>query len=112
MNIRRLVSFDTMITPTIIKVLFWIGTVVSVLVGLGLIVSGLGSNYGGGFQVFIGLITIVLGPVMVRVYCELLILFFKIFDRLGEVKSALERPKKEARVTGDGTARQTIPGQR
>ena len=86
-------KFDKMITPVIIKIIFWIGLVVSVIIALGMIISGLGSPWGGGLQVLTGLITLVLGPLMVRIYCELLIVIFKINDSLFEIK---EHIKKDA----------------
>jgi hypothetical protein len=79
-------KFDKMITPVIIKVIFWIGLVASVIIALGMIISGLGSRLGGGIEVLTGLVTLVLGPLMVRIYCELLIVIFKINDSLSEIK--------------------------
>ena len=87
-------KFDKMITPVIIQVLFWIGVVASVLLGLGMVFSGMSSPFGGGSAVFMGLVWIVLGPVMTRVYCELLIVVFKIHGSLVDIKNSLrERPE-------------------
>ena len=86
--------FDKMITPVIIQVLFWIGVVASVLLGLGMVFSGMSSSFGGGSAVFMGLVWIVLGPIMTRVYCELLIVVFKIHGSLVDIKCLLrERPE-------------------
>lgn len=74
-------SFDRMITPTIIKIVFWIGLAVSVLSGLLLILSGLAADGAGGL-VILGLIYLVLGPVLVRVWCELILVFFRMNDAL------------------------------
>ena len=49
-------KFDKMITPVIIKIIFTIGIITMVLVGLAMIVKGLGAQFGGGLQVFIGLL--------------------------------------------------------
>lgn len=68
-------SFDKMITPTIIKILFYIGVAASIIFALGIM-------FKGGFAVLLGLIWLVLGPVMVRVYCELLIVMFKVHESL------------------------------
>lgn len=89
MNARSLISFDRMITPVIIQILFWVGVAVSVLAGIAMMIAGCAANYGGGAQVFMGLVTLVVGPLLTRVYCELLILLFKIFDRLGDIQMAL-----------------------
>ncbi|HEY9577996.1 MAG TPA: DUF4282 domain-containing protein [Pseudobacillus sp.] len=79
-------SFDKMITPTIIKIIFWIGVVMSALSGLSMIITGFNSYYGSGFAVLMGLLTLVLGPLLVRVYCELLILFFKMYDSMKNIE--------------------------
>ncbi len=75
-------SFDRMITPTIIKVVFWIGLVVTVLVGLGLLIAG----NSGGVRV-LGLVYLLFGPILWRVYCEILIVVFKMQEHL----TAIER---------------------
>lgn len=81
-------NFNKMLTPVIIKVVFWIGIGFSVLVGLMTIISGL-SYYGSGFEVLFGLIIIVVGPLIVRIYCELLIIAFKMHESLQEINNKL-----------------------
>src|SRR5699024_3218897 len=95
--LSNFLKFDTMITPTIIKIVFWIGAGLSVLSGLGIIISGMNSYFGGGTEVLAGLITIVVGPFIVRMYCELLNIFFKMNESLQEIKRSLTN--KEAHVT-------------
>ncbi|WP_239094081.1 DUF4282 domain-containing protein [Bacillus sp. B15-48] len=80
-------QFNKMITPSIIKFVFWIGAGLSVLFGIIQIIAGAASPYGGGIQVISGLFTIVLGPFITRIYCELLIIFFKIQETLQEIKN-------------------------
>ncbi|GGJ89967.1 hypothetical protein GCM10007063_10770 [Lentibacillus kapialis] len=86
---NEFLSFDKMLTPTIIKIVFWIGIVFSVLSGLGMMVTGANSVVGGGFQVIMGLLIIIVGPLLTRVYCELLIIFFKMHESLQEIKKSL-----------------------
>lgn len=82
--------FKKMITPTIIQILFWIGVAVSVISGLISIIGGATSSYGrGGAMVLMGIFWIVVGPVLVRLYCELLIVIFSINDTLTDIKNAL-----------------------
>ena len=86
-------SFRKMITPVIIKVLFWIGVAVPVISGL-VMIGGSFGRYGGGATTFLmGLFTMLLGPVVVRIYCEILILIFQINDTLTEIKEALAKKK-------------------
>jgi hypothetical protein len=84
-------KFRKMITPAIIQVLFWIGVVVSVVSALVIMGASFGS-YGGGVGTFLGgLVMLVLGPVVVRIYCELLILFFRMNETLTEIKDNLAK---------------------
>jgi len=78
-----------MITPVIIQTLFWVGTGIAVIAGLIGVGSGLSSSYGGGSQVLAGLLILVLGPVFVRIYCELLILLFRMYETLGQIRDSL-----------------------
>ena len=82
-------AFRKMITPVIIQAVFWIGTGVCVLAGLILIVWGASSYSGGGAQVLFGLFLAVAGPFLVRIYCELLILFFRMNETLTEIRTTL-----------------------
>ncbi len=92
---QKYISFDRMITPTIIKILFWIGVVGSIISGLGMIISGFSSYYGSGAQVFMGFMVIVVGPLITRVYCELLIVFFKMQESLVEIRNQLEKQQND-----------------
>lgn len=79
-------AFRKMITPLIIQIIFWIGVAVCVLVGLASIIAGVGNHYGGGSQVLGGVLVLILGPLAVRVNCELLIIIFRIHDRLVDIR--------------------------
>ena len=88
---QEFLSFKKMITPIIIQALFWIFTVIAVLSGLVMIVHGAGSYGGGGGQVLMGLVWILLGPIVARIYCEILIVIFSINDTLLEIKKNLTK---------------------
>lgn len=89
MEPKDFLTFDKMLTPIIIQVLFWIGVALSVLFGLSAIIGGMRSSFGGGATVFMGLVWLVLGPILTRVYCELLMVVFKIHGSLVEIKQSL-----------------------
>ena len=74
-------SFDTMITPVIIKIVFWIGVI-------GCVIGGIGMFFNDGGVVG-GLLCILLGPLVVRVYCEIIIVMFKIFQALKQIENNL-----------------------
>jgi hypothetical protein len=79
-------AFRKMITPIIIQVLFWLGVVVCVVVGLVSIFAGATMPFGGGgLTVLYGLFMLIIGPILVRVYCEILILFFRMNETLTEI---------------------------
>jgi hypothetical protein len=79
-------SFDKMIAPIIIKILFWIGSIAFIIFGIVTIFQAFGP-LGSAWSFLSGLLIIVLGPVMVRVWCEILIVIFKIHDSLVEIKN-------------------------
>jgi len=76
--LKKAVGFDTMITPFIIKIVFWIGVIGCVVGGIGMFFSGAG--------VVSGLLCIFLGPLAVRIYCELIMVIFKIFEALKQIE--------------------------
>lgn len=86
-SVKSFLSFDRMITPSVIKILYYIGLVVVIIGGLISIFTGLFGAFGGGRMVIMGLIWLVVGPIMVRVYCELLIVAFKIHENLAEINA-------------------------
>lgn len=74
-------AFRKMLTPIIIQIVFWLGLVVCVLGGLATLIGGSLS----------GLVLLVLGPIAVRIYCEILILVFRMNDTLTDIKNAVEK---------------------
>jgi len=81
-------SFRKMVTPVIIEILFWVGVIVCIVAGLILIVTGI--KTGVAQSVLSGVLLIIFGPLAVRVYCEILIVFFRINETLTEIKHLLE----------------------
>lgn len=81
-------SFRKFITPSIIRIIFWIGVAVAVISGLAQVISGFSAYIGGGALKLSGFLTIVLGPLAVRIWCELIMLGFRIYDALLEIRDA------------------------
>jgi high-affinity Fe2+/Pb2+ permease len=96
MDWKRFVSFERMITPVIIKAIFWIGLIASAIGGVILFFGGIigGISQGEAGMVFGGLLggplVFVLGVLMARVYAELLILAFRINETLTDIKIILK----------------------
>lgn len=74
---KELLSFDTMLTPKIITVIYFLSLLGMLLAGIFSIVSG---------SIIPGIVTIVVGSLLVRVYCELLIVVFKMNEALQEIR--------------------------
>ena len=79
-----------MITPMVIKVLYFINVVIILLVGLGVFFTGMASRYGSGLQVMSGLLIMIVGPFVVRISYELIMVIFKINENLQRVSSKSE----------------------
>lgn len=86
-------AFRRMITPVIIQAIFWIGVLLCIIGGLIQIVAGASAYYGGGSMVLSGVLIIILGPLAVRIYCELLIVMFKILEELSQIRRGLGSSK-------------------
>lgn len=90
-GVRDFLSFRKMITPIIIQIIFWVGVGFCLLGGLIMIVMGATTRFGGGVQVLSGLLLFFLGPIAVRIYCELLIVFFRMNETLTDLRHLMER---------------------
>ncbi|HEX8494593.1 MAG TPA: DUF4282 domain-containing protein [Pyrinomonadaceae bacterium] len=88
-NMNDFLTFRRMITPAIIQIIFWIGVALSVLAGLFLIITALSNGVPLG--ALLGLVYMVVGPLIIRIYCELLILFFRMNETLTQIKNELAR---------------------
>ena len=75
---RDLLYLDNMLVPKVITFFYWVLLSVAA-------VSGAGTMVAGG--VFSGLMVIVFGMVGARVWCELIIVLFKINEALQEIRS-------------------------
>lgn len=75
---QRYLTLNELITPTIIRLVYWIG--------IALIVLGALSSMFGGFRAFIfGLIGAAIGLVLWRVWCEVMLILFRIHDDLAQI---------------------------
>jgi hypothetical protein len=92
---KDFLAFRTMLTPILIQMIFWISLVICIVIGLMFIISGAMAQYGGGPNVLKGLAILILGPLAVRIYCEILIIFFRINETLTEIKHVLEARRAE-----------------
>ncbi|MGP1908936.1 DUF4282 domain-containing protein [Metabacillus sp. JX24] len=92
---KDFLKFNKMVTPAIISVIFYVGSAIVIIAGFTSIITGAGS-YGGGGQVFAGLLMILVGPFVIRIYCELLIVMFKMHEALQVITKNVTQSDKAA----------------
>src|SRR5580700_7162618 len=68
-------SFKKLITPTVIQLLFWVAVFINTIEAL--------FDSGGLWQ---GLLELILGPILIRIFCEGLIVVFEINNTLTEIR--------------------------
>jgi hypothetical protein len=76
-HIRDFLFFDNMITPKLITLIYWLLVIGSILRGLSMIFYG---------EIFPGLAVIVFGVIMSRIFCELVIVLFKMNEALQDIR--------------------------
>jgi hypothetical protein len=87
MNARNLFFFDAMLTPKFITFIYWLGLI-------GVVITGLGSIFMMGFRYvtfggFVrGLLITIGGAIAVRVWCELMIVLFKINENVQKIANS------------------------
>lgn len=88
---RELLHFDSMVTPKIIAFIYWLLLAVAAITGLVMLFKGFGVMRYSGFA---GFGMIVAAPVfcvacmlLARIYCELMIVIFKINEALQEIRA-------------------------
>jgi hypothetical protein len=97
MNLKSFLSFDRMITPVIIKVLFYIFLIAAAIAGVVTFFGGIVSAFSEeNFMLALGglvggPLVFLLGALVARIYCELLILAFQIHENLVEIKESLKK---------------------
>jgi len=79
MKLKSFINFEYMITPGILKILCYIGAVVSVIAGAFTLFSGASDAVTAGISL------IVLGPIACRIYTELLLVIFEIHKTLRQI---------------------------
>src|SRR5258707_15118334 len=101
-------SFDTFITPKIIRIVFVLGLL---LVAIGTLIRVLWGIW--ELSIFSGVILPLVGACVVallwRIYCELILVFFDMRDKLAEIAA---RPRTEPSGRRGGAGRLNGPGAR
>lgn len=103
---RDMLRFDKMIAPTFLTILYYIVTAGVILGGLKLVFEGMDAPYYGSKMVTGGLAIVVIGPFVVRLNFELLIILFKIHTRLANIDYSL---RGQPGLAGPGAAANQQP---
>lgn len=98
----NLLSFDKMISEQIIKLVYYAGLL---LIAIGAIMN-LGGAFTAGFVAFLPtLLKVIIGAVLSvllwRVFCECIIILFRMYARLGDINKTLGGKNVEAAIPGD-----------
>ena len=90
MDFAELLQWDRFITPSVIRVFYWLCLAMVALSGLSLILTALGMmaiNLIAGILLLIGSMVFTLaGIIFVRIFCELVMVIFRINEHLGAIR--------------------------
>lgn len=88
---RSWLYFDTMVTPKIITFIYWVMLAAAAISGLVLLFKGFGVMKWNGFagfgMVVAAPILAALSALLARVYCEIMIVLFKMNEALQDIRS-------------------------
>jgi hypothetical protein len=90
-GISDLFQWERFVTPTVIKVFYWLAVVISVLLGLAGAVSSLVTM---AYNPFVGMIYLIasvlgacMGVIVSRIMAEFVLIVFRINEHLGAIRS-------------------------
>ena len=90
-ELRDLFQWERFITPSIIKIFYWLAVGISVLVALSGIASGLAllivSPIGGVITVLISILGALVGIIFARIAAEFILIVFRINEHLGAIRN-------------------------
>jgi len=87
---RDLFQWERFITPSIIKIFYWLAVGISVLFGVSGVISGLAlmahTPLGGVLWIIGSLIGMVIGVIFARIISEFVLIMFRINEHLGAIR--------------------------
>ena len=94
--VSRFLTFDKLIATTLIKVFYWVGIVVIAIGVIGGILGGFGQGFLAGLGMIIAApIGGIIALIFWRFLCEVYIVVFGMYDRLGNIEKAVGGAPKE-----------------
>ena len=89
-DFRDLFQWERFITPSIIKIFYWLAVGISILAGLSGIFSGLLSMavnpFAGIFWILASMIGVLIGVIFARIMAEFVLIMFRINEHLGAIR--------------------------
>ena len=85
-------AFRRMITPIFMQIVFWIGVIGILVLGILAIVDGVSDESDAG-EVILGVLILIFGPIIWRVFCEIGILTFRIIETLADVRNIIKEKR-------------------
>jgi hypothetical protein len=90
-SLSDLFQWERFVTPSIIKLFFWLAIAIDLLIGL----SGIGSAIGmmaanpgvGVIMLLISVLGVVTGIILARIIAEFVLIVFRINEHLGAIRS-------------------------
>ena len=90
-DLRDLFQWERFITPSIIKVFYWLAVIMAVLAGLQAVFAGLGlifaSPIAGVIAIIGGILVAVIGIIFARIGAEFILIVFRINEHRGAIRS-------------------------
>ena len=94
-TLNDLLQWDRFVTPTAIRIFYWMALGLIVLTGLSLIFSAFGmmavNFFAGFFMLMASILYVCAGIIFVRIVCELVMVVFRINDHLGAIRDQGEK---------------------
>ncbi|GIK50315.1 MAG: DUF4282 domain-containing protein [Hyphomonadaceae bacterium] len=92
--VQRMLSFEHLLGPSLVRIVYYVGAAIIVLAGAGALLTAIftlaGGNIGGGFVQLIAAPAVCAAAfVYWRFMCELFMLAFLAYERLGEIRNLL-----------------------
>ena len=98
-EVQEFLTFRRMMTPVLIQIVFWVG-LVGILIMAIMMIAGRGqvpmspglAQAGPSGGVAVGVIMLIFGPLYWRVFCETLIVVFRMNENLDKIEKNTQRP--------------------
>jgi hypothetical protein len=90
-GLNDLFQWERFVTPTVIKVFYWLAVVISILLGFAGAVSSLTTM---AYNPFVGMIFLIvsvlgacMGVILARIFAEFVLIVFRINEHLGAIRN-------------------------